>query len=180
MHRLDKETSGLLVFARTWAAKQDLASQFRAHTVHRRYLAIASGDVRTQTLRTDLLDDRGDGRRGSARGGGRPPPGARHAVTHVERLEGLGGVATLVACRLETGRTHQIRIHLGEAGHPLLGERVYGPKDPARRAAAPEAPRLMLHAQELGFRHPGTGRDVRWERDAPADFVEVLRRLRTY
>jgi 23S rRNA pseudouridine1911/1915/1917 synthase len=177
VHRLDKETSGLLVFTRTWGAKQDLALQFRAHSVHRRYLAIASGDVRTQTLETDLVEDRGDGRRGSARGRGKPPAGSRHAVTHVERLEGLRG-ATLVGCRLETGRTHQIRIHLGEAGHPILGERVYGPRAGDDRAGAGIAvPRLMLHAGELGFRHPGTGRPVRWERDAPEDFQAVLREL---
>ena len=175
VHRLDKDTSGLLVFTRTWAAKQDLAAQFRAHTVHRRYLAIAAGAVRTQTIRSDLVEDRGDGRRGSARGKGKAPAGARRAVTHVERLEALPGGATLVACRLETGRTHQIRIHLAEAGHPLLGERVYVPRG---YPTLPEAPRLMLHAEELGFRHPTSGQEVKWSRGAPEDFERVLGRLR--
>ena len=172
VHRLDKETSGLVVFTRTWVAKQSLASQFRRHTVHRRYLALAHGDVRTRTLRSFLLDDRGDGLRGSARG----TPGARgrEAITHVERIEPLG-FATLVACRLETGRTHQIRIHLSEAGHPLVGERVY-----VRRYPGPliEAPRLMLHAAELGFVHPTSEREVRWELPLPDDMRAVLERLR--
>ena len=103
--------------------------------------------VPSQTLRSRLLKDRGDGYRGSA--AVRPGEG-RLAVTHVERLESLG-LATLVACRLETGRTHQIRIHLAEAGHPLLGDAVYGMDF---RGVRLPAPRLMLHAAELGFAHP--------------------------
>jgi len=182
VHRLDKETTGLLVFTRTWLAKQSLSAQFRKHAVHRRYLAIAHGDVRSGVLRSVLVGDRGDGLRGSARGARgkivtRAPagaPDAREAVTHVERLEALRG-ATLVACRLETGRTHQIRIHLSEAGHPVVGERVY-----VRRFAGPllEAPRLMLHAAELGFVHPATEREMRWEQPMPDDMREVLARLR--
>jgi 23S rRNA pseudouridine1911/1915/1917 synthase len=172
VHRLDKETSGLVVFTRTWLAKQGLASQFRHHTVHRRYFALAHGDVRSRTIRSFLLEDRGDGLRGSARG--TPGPGAREAITHVERLEALAG-ATLVSCRLETGRTHQIRIHLSEAGHPIVGERVY-----VRGFAGPllEAPRLMLHAAELGFVHPASEREVRWELPMPEDMQGVLERLR--
>ena len=130
------------------------------------------GDVRSRTIRSFLLEDRGDGLRGSARG--TPGSQAREAITHVERLEALRG-ATLVACRLETGRTHQIRIHLSEGGHPLLGERVYIKRFAGRLL---EAPRLMLHAAELGFVHPATQREVRWERPMPADMAEVLERLR--
>ena len=171
VHRLDKETSGLLVFARTWLAKQSLAAQFRAHTVVRRYVAIATGDVKTRTFRSEIVQDRGDGLRGSRVRGGR----GQLAVTHVKALEPLGTVATLVECRLETGRTHQIRIHLSEAGHPLVGEKVYirdyrGPLLPA--------PRMMLHAAVLGFVHPSTEEDVQWERGAPRDFEEVLASLR--
>jgi 23S rRNA pseudouridine1911/1915/1917 synthase len=178
VHRLDKETSGLLVFARTFLARQRLKGQFRVHSVHRRYLALAHSAVRAQTIRSRLLADRGDGRRGSAEavlfGRDPRPEEGRPAVTHVEVVEALAG-ATLIACRLETGRTHQIRIHLAEAGHPLLGERVYvrgydGPWLPA--------PRVMLHAAELGFEHPVTGEALRWTRPPPADFLEVLRRLR--
>jgi 23S rRNA pseudouridine1911/1915/1917 synthase len=172
VHRIDKETSGLLVFTRTWQAKQALTSQFRHHTVHRRYLAIAHGDVRSGTLRSFLVENRGDGLRGSAKGS--PPGDTREAITHVERLEGLKG-ATLVACRLETGRTHQIRIHLSEKGHPLLGERVYVR---GWRGTPIEAPRLMLHAAELGFIHPATEHEVSWTLPMPSDMQAVLERLR--
>jgi len=172
VHRLDKETSGLIVFTRTWLAKQHLAAQFRRHSVSRRYLAISHGDVRGRTVRSFLLEDRGDGLRGSARG--EPPRQGREAITHVEVIERLVG-ATLVACRLETGRTHQIRIHLSEAGHPLLGERVY-----LRGFPGPtfEAPRLMLHATELGFVHPATERSVSWELPMPDDMRTMVERLR--
>jgi 23S rRNA pseudouridine1911/1915/1917 synthase len=172
VHRIDKETSGLVVFTRTWMAKQDLAGQFRRHTVLRKYQAIAHGDVRSGTHRSVLLEDRGDGLRGSARG--RTGKEGREAVTHVERVEALKG-ATLVACRLETGRTHQIRIHLSEAGHPIVGERVYvrGFRGPVL-----EAPRLMLHAEQLGFVHPASKREVAWERPPPQDMQGVLARLR--
>jgi 23S rRNA pseudouridine1911/1915/1917 synthase len=166
VHRLDKETSGLLVFTRTWLAKKSLSAQFRAHTVERRYLAIAHGVVPKRTVTSSLVADRGDGLRGSSR----DPHLGQRAVTHVEPIETrtIGGAkATLVSCRLETGRTHQIRIHLAEMGHPLVGERVYvrdyrGPKI--------DAPRVMLHAAVLGFVHPKTERTMRWEEPPPADF----------
>jgi 23S rRNA pseudouridine1911/1915/1917 synthase len=105
---------------------------------------------------------------------------SQRAVTHVEVIERFDGKAgqpcALVACRLETGRTHQIRIHLAEAGHPLLGERVY-----VRGYAGPlvPAPRNMLHASELGFDHPATGAPMRWTSKPPADFEEMLAFLRT-
>ncbi len=172
VHRLDKETSGLIVFTRTWMAKQSLTQQFRVHTVHRRYLAIAHGRVPTQTIRSRIVPDRGDGLRGSLRAQA-PREIGQPAVTHVELLEELDG-ASLVACRLETGRTHQIRIHLSEAGHPLVGERVY-----IRRFAGDPIPaeRMMLHAAELGFVHPATNAEVRWELPLPDDMVQTLRRL---
>ena len=176
VHRIDAETSGLLVFTRTWLAKQSLASQFRAHTVVRRYVAIAHGKVRPQTIETHIMEDRGDGLRGSweARQRKGKPTGQR-AITHITPLEHLPGGATLVECRLETGRTHQIRIHLSEVGHPLVGERVY-----VRNFRLPQipAPRLMLHAQKLGFVHPVDQTDVVFERSPPPDFEEVLVRLR--
>ncbi len=175
VHRLDKETSGLVVFTRTWLAKQALSSQFRHHTVHRRYLAIAHGDVPERTLRSFFVENRGDGLRGSKRGLGRKPPtDGREAITHVTRVEPLAG-ATLIACRLETGRTHQIRIHLSESGNPLVGERVY-----VRGYLGPllEAPRLMLHAAELGFVHPATEREMRWELPTPEDMLAVIARLK--
>jgi 23S rRNA pseudouridine1911/1915/1917 synthase len=170
VHRIDKETSGLVVFTRTWLAKTSLSMQFRQHTVLRRYLAIAHGVVRRGTVRSRIVADRGDGVRGSTKHAGE----GQLAITHIEPLELLDG-ATLVACRLETGRTHQIRIHLSESGHPILGERVY-----VRGFAGPEipAPRLMLHAALLGFVHPKTGARMRWESEPPRDFREMLERLR--
>jgi 23S rRNA pseudouridine1911/1915/1917 synthase len=163
------------VFTRTWLAKQSLSLQFRKHTVHRRYFAVAHGDVRSRTIRSLFIDNRGDGLRGSAHDQPRTSPmGAREAVTHVERVESFA-LATLVACRLETGRTHQIRIHLSEAGHPVVGERVY---IRSWKGIPIEAPRLMLHAAELGFVHPATDQAVRWDRPIPSDMSAVLERLR--
>jgi 23S rRNA pseudouridine1911/1915/1917 synthase len=180
VHRLDKETSGLLVFTRTWLAKQSLTQQFRDHTVVRRYLAIAHGDVQSQTFRSEIVQDRGDGLRGSRirgrhKGRGQEGGQGQRAVTHVTALQRLDG-ATLVECRLETGRTHQIRIHLSEAGHPLVGEQVYI-RD--FRGDELRAPRMMLHAAELGFVHPATEEDVKWEKEPPPDFAATLARLRS-
>ncbi len=112
--------------------------------------------------------------RGSVRGPGRKTASdGREAITHVTRLEPLAG-ATFIACRLETGRTHQIRIHLSESGNPLVGERVY-----VRGFRGPilEAPRLMLHAAELGFVHPATEQTMQWERPMPADMSRRARAL---
>jgi 23S rRNA pseudouridine1911/1915/1917 synthase len=170
VQRLDKETSGLLVFARTTVAKRELQQQLRRHTMHRRYVALAHGAVRGGTIRSRLVQDRGDGRRGSTE---RSDLG-REAVTHVRVLERFASV-TLVECRLETGRTHQIRIHLSEAGHPLLGERVYS----RGFADLLPAPRVLLHAAELGFVHPVTGRDMRFERPIPEDMASVIERERS-
>jgi 23S rRNA pseudouridine1911/1915/1917 synthase len=171
VQRLDKETSGLLVFARNLGAKRQLAQQFRRHSIERRYLALAKGTVREQAFRSRLVKDRGDGRRGSTR----HRELGREAVTHVRPLERLPG-ATLVECRLETGRTHQIRIQLAEAGHPLYGERVYAhPRDRSGLAA----PRLMLHAAVLGLVHPTTGERLRFTDPLPPDMLAALDRLRS-
>ncbi len=185
VHRLDKETTGLIVFTRTWTAKKALGLQFRQHTVHRRYLAIAHGVVRSQTIRSHLVEDRGDGRRGSIEArGGRGRVGTHGepqlAITHVEALQKLQG-ATLIACRLETGRTHQIRIHLSELGNPIVGERVYTKRYETNGGVLIPAPRLMLHAAELGFKHPAAAEDeeraMKWEDPLPADMLETLARL---
>jgi 23S rRNA pseudouridine1911/1915/1917 synthase len=171
VHRIDKATSGLVVFARTTVAKRHLKQQFRFHTIHRLYMALAHGRVESQTIRSRLVADRGDGRRGSTNHGDM----GQIAVTHVETVEHLPN-ATLLHCRLETGRTHQIRIHLAEIGHPLLGERVYA--SPAiGQIALP--PRQMLHASELGFRHPTRDTELRFTSELPPDFQAVLRSLRS-
>ncbi len=168
VQRLDKETSGLVVFARTVTAERGLGKQFHAHTVHRRYLAIVPGYVPKRTIRSHLVRDRGDGRRGSTA----LPEQGKEAVTHVEPVERLPGY-TVVACRLETGRTHQIRIHLAELGHPVCGEKVYGP-----RTDDSGAPRLALHAAELGFKHPASGEEMRWDMPLPPDLARFVERLR--
>lgn len=174
VHRLDKETSGLVVFARTRAAERHLGAQFRAHTTERTYLALVRGAPATGRLESWLVRDRGDGRRGSS-----PTPGeGQHAVTHVTLLEQLGAYA-LVECRLETGRTHQVRIHLGEAGAPLCGERVYD--RPPHGRPAPDGSglgRVALHAATLGVDHPATGQRLRWQAPLPADLAALLARLR--
>jgi 23S rRNA pseudouridine1911/1915/1917 synthase len=174
VHRLDKETSGLVVFARTVEAERHLGRQFRAHTVERTYLALVRGRARDERIESFLVRDRGDGRRGS---GGEPGTGQR-VVTHVRVVEALGAY-TLVECRLETGRTHQVRIHLGEAGTPLCGERIYD--RPLHGTPLPDGSgmaRPALHAASLGFEHPGTGRRVVWQSRLPKDMIELLRKLR--
>ncbi|MCE5302065.1 MAG: RluA family pseudouridine synthase [Planctomycetaceae bacterium] len=174
VHRLDRETSGLMVFARTAEAEKNLGQQFRVHSITRRYLAIAHGRVPAQTIESRLVRDRGDGRRGSTR----LPNAGRLAVTHVQPLESLGDY-TLVECRLETGRTHQIRIHLAENGHPLCGERVYN--QPLFRPSRPDrsgAPRLALCAVELGFLHPVTGQPMHFDMPLSPDLAAFVRRLR--
>jgi 23S rRNA pseudouridine1911/1915/1917 synthase len=174
VHRIDRETSGLVVFARTVPAERILAEQFRAHTTHRRYLAICVGRVGAGTIQTNLVRDRGDGRRGSSEG-----EEGKRAVTHVRPVEHFGDAFTLVECRLETGRTHQIRIHLSEIGHPVCGERVYSAPRHMKIEDASQAPRVMLHAAELGFVHPETGEDLRFESPLPADMRRLLDRLRS-
>ena len=176
VHRLDRDTSGVMVFTRTADAKRLLAAQFRAHDLDRVYVAIAHGAVKEARIESHLLLDRGDGLRGSfghyRRARGDPPDAAKHAVTHVKPVEQLKG-ATLVECRLETGRQHQIRIHLSEMGHPLVGENVYIRDYEGARI---EAPRTMLHARMLGFTHPRTGKALSFERAPPEDF-ETTRAL---
>lgn len=155
VHRIDLPTSGLLVFARTRDANKRLGDAFRVHDVDREYRAIAIGDVASQTI------DR--------------PIGDRRAVTHVEALEALAG-ATLVAARLETGRTHQIRLHLAGLGHPIAGDTQHGGE--TARLFAPRAPRLALHAATLGFTHPATGARVRFESPLPDELARYVDRLR--
>ncbi len=177
VHRIDRDTSGLVAFARTPAAAEHLTSQFRKHTADLRYLALTRGVPAPGRIESVLVRDRGDGRRGSTRKTN--PPDGKRAVTHVKVVEDLGDYAA-VECRLETGRTHQVRIHLGEAGTPLCGERVYD--RPVNGKPAPDgsgARRPMLHAARLGFTHPETGEEMVWEAKPPEDFAAVWARLRS-
>jgi 23S rRNA pseudouridine1911/1915/1917 synthase len=174
VHRLDKETSGLVVFARTVEAERGLGRQFAKHHVTRRYLALVPGTVKEQTVRSFLVRDRGDGLRGSTT----IPGQGKEAITHLAVEEKVAGF-TLLSCRLETGRTHQIRIHLAELGHPVCGEQVYNrkPHGPPLPDAS-GSPRLFLHAVELGFVHPVTSEALHWEMPLPAELSDVVARLR--
>jgi 23S rRNA pseudouridine1911/1915/1917 synthase len=174
VHRLDKQTSGLLVFARTVAAERLLGKQFHSHNVRRRYLAIIAGYLAPQTISTRFVRDRGDGRRGSTSLTGQGKP----AVTHVDVVERLPA-HTVLACRLETGRTHQIRIHLAETGHPVCGDPVYHRLSTGQDLPdSSGAPRLALHAAELGFQHPATGAEMNWSSPLPVDLTSFLDCLR--
>jgi 23S rRNA pseudouridine1911/1915/1917 synthase len=173
VHRIDKDTSGLLLFAKTKAAERALGALFRSHDVERTYLCVVHGQLTDRRLESRLVVDRGDGLRGSTR---RPGQGKR-AVTHVRVREALAQAA-LCEVQLETGKTHQIRIHLAENGHPLVGERVYI-RDFTRAGHTPiAASRLLLHAATLGFEHPITKKRVRLESPLPEDFLAELQRLR--
>jgi 23S rRNA pseudouridine1911/1915/1917 synthase len=167
VHRLDKDTSGLLVVAKTLEAQAELVRQMQARSVRREYLAVAHGRV--------------------ARGGsidapiGRHPvkrtrmavvARGRHAVTHYEVIERYAR-ATLLRCRLETGRTHQIRVHLSMLGHPLLGDQTYG-----KRGSAPAFPRQALHARTLALVHPRSRVKLAWESPLPPDMERLLEALR--
>jgi len=174
VHRLDKDTSGLVVFARTKEAERNLGKQFRAHSIERTYLAIVRGKAKPGRIETYLVADRGDGRRGSSA----EPGQGKRAITHVRVLEELGDY-TLIECRLETGRTHQVRIHLGESGTPLCGERIYD--RPLHGRPIPDgsgAPRLALHAASLGFKHPVTSKSMAWKSPLPKDLKKLVARLR--
>jgi 23S rRNA pseudouridine1911/1915/1917 synthase len=166
VHRLDKETSGLLVVAKTEEAMQDLVRQLQARTVKRTYLAIARGAVPGEgTVDAPI------GRHPAQRTRMAVVPGGKPAVTHYRVRERFGAHA-LVECDLETGRTHQIRVHLASIGHPLEGDPVYGARG-ARRL-----PRQALHAWKLAFVHPRTGRPVRFTAPPPADFEALVDELR--
>jgi 23S rRNA pseudouridine1911/1915/1917 synthase len=175
VHRIDRDTSGLVVFARTRKTAEHLTKQFRKHTVDRRYLALTRGIPTTARVESVFVRDRGDGRRGSVTTADTPV--GKRAVTHVKVLEKLGEFA-LVECRLETGRTHQVRIHLGEAGTPLCGETVYDrPLNGKPVPDASGAKRPMLHAARLGFVHPETGEAMSWDVSPPDDFAALLSKM---
>jgi 23S rRNA pseudouridine1911/1915/1917 synthase len=169
VHRLDKETSGALVFARNRAAHHALQDRFRTHAIDREYVALVEGiPADSGTFDADLVREPGL-RRSIARSGQE----GRRAVTRYRTVEDLGNAA-LVSIRPETGRTHQIRVHFSAGGHPILGDRVYGRPGTGARSA----PRQMLHARRLEFPHPKTGKNVSAESPLPDDFAKVLSLLR--
>lgn len=181
VHRLDRDTSGLMVFARTPQAEQSLVRLFSKHQIERAYVAVVHGAAREQTIHTWLVRDRGDGLRGSSPLG-KGAPDSQEAITHIKSLEKFsagGETYSLIECRLETGRTHQIRIHLAEIGHMLCGERTYThqPGDKPQRDSS-AAPRQALHAAVLGLVHPLTGKQLAFRTKLPRDLQEWLSRLK--
>jgi 23S rRNA pseudouridine1911/1915/1917 synthase len=172
VHRLDKDTSGLLVVAKTLTAQTDLVRQMQARSVRRHYLALALG-----TVERDGTVDAPLGRHAVQRTKmAIVRAGGKEARTHYAVLERFAR-ATLLECRLETGRTHQIRVHLASIKHPLAGDPVYG-KSKSGDARLDAFPRQALHAWKLALRHPATAGEMAWESPLPADFAQLLESLR--
>jgi len=171
VHRLDRDTSGVLLVARTLAALEHLARQFRERTVEKRYLALVRGVVKGKegTIERPIGRHPRERKRMSVRS-----RRGRSAITHWRVLERLPG-ATLVALRPETGRTHQLRVHLAAMGHPIVGDRIYGAR---RRESLLVFPRQALHAEAIGFRHPRTGRPLVIRSPLPSDLDGLLAALR--
>jgi 23S rRNA pseudouridine1911/1915/1917 synthase len=166
VHRLDKDTSGLMVVAKSIEAHTHLVRQLAARSVKREYLAVAAGDVRAGgTVDAPI------GRHPTRRTTMAVVATGKPARTHFEVVERFG-IATLLACRLETGRTHQIRVHLASLGHPLVGDPAYGKRSPV------PFPRQALHAARLGLVHPITGRARTWASAPPPDFAALVLQLR--
>jgi 23S rRNA pseudouridine1911/1915/1917 synthase len=177
VHRLDRDTSGLMIFARTPSVAQTLGLMFRKHEVIRKYHAVVHGHPTAQTFDNILVRDRGDGIRGSKQTDA-PDKTEQRAITHVRPLEKIGPYS-LVECQLETGRTHQIRIHLAEAGHLLCGDPIYGRnRDGSRTEDMSGAPRQALHSATLEFNHPISGESLRFKMPWPADLFQWLKQLR--
>ncbi len=169
VHRLDKDTSGLLVIAKTLIAQTDLVRQLQARTVTREYRAVTHGKVTRDGKIEGAIgrDPRSRTRMAVVRGG-------KPAVTHYKVLEKLAR-ASVLACRLETGRTHQIRVHLQKLGHPIWGDPVYGPRNPP---VTPQLPRQALHAEKLALTHPQSGETLHWQAPLPDDMQQLIAALR--
>jgi 23S rRNA pseudouridine1911/1915/1917 synthase len=180
-HRLDRNTSGLMLFARTREAEQRFMTMFRRHTIQREYVAVCHGIIAPQTIESMLVRDRGDGLRGSVPANPNPEQleSAEKAITHVLGSKPIAdGRFSLLRCRLETGRTHQIRIHLSEAGHRLCGEPMYiVGSDGLELADDSKAPRQALHSDRLIFKHPFTGEEMKFEMPWPKDLANWIRSL---
>jgi 23S rRNA pseudouridine1911/1915/1917 synthase len=174
VHRLDQDTTGVILMVTQARALRSFQAMFRAHAVERGYVGVVEGVFLTPSGRIDLplVSDRGDGRRGVSR----DPSLGVPTVTHFKVLETFGQTASMVECRLETGRTHQIRIHLAEIGHPVVGDPVYRPRtDP--RFPVPFG-RQALHAQSLCFVHPFSHESIGVQAPLPADLTELAAELR--
>ena len=169
VHRIDKDTSGLLVVAKTDAAHQALSDQMSVHAIHRVYHAVVYGNLREDEgfVEAPIGRDPRDRKKMAV-----TPVNSKYAYTGWRVLERLGNF-TYIACQLKTGRTHQIRVHMASIGHPLAGDPVYGPRNCIRSLGG-----QCLHAKELGFTHPATGEWMRFDSELPGWFQEYLIRLR--
>ena len=172
VHRIDKDTSGLLVMAKNDAAHQALSTQFSVHSIHRVYHAIVYGNLKEDEgfVETYLGRDPRDRKKMAVVSP--EASGARYAYTGWRVLERFGNF-TYIACQLKTGRTHQIRVHMASIGHPLAGDAVYGPKNCIKSLNG-----QCLHAKELGFVHPKTGEWMQFDSPLPPYFTDFLTRLR--
>jgi 23S rRNA pseudouridine1911/1915/1917 synthase len=178
VHRLDRDTSGLMIFARTPGVAQALGRAFKNHRVVRKYHAIVHGHPEAQTFDSILVRDRGDGQRGTKPADRGDDPTEQRAITHVRPLERIGPYS-MVECQLETGRTHQIRIHLSEAGFLLCGDPIYKRRPDGNAVAdGSGAPRQALHSATLSFEHPISGAKLEFKMPWPADLHRWLKELR--
>lgn len=169
VHRIDKDTSGVLMIAKSDAAHNSLAQQLAVHSITRKYYAVVCGNIKEDSGTVD----KPIGRSPKDRKKMAVVQGGRRAVTHYRVLERFGGKYTLIEAQLETGRTHQIRVHMASLGHPLLGDTVYGSeKQPFKLQGQ------VLHAKVLGFNHPSDGRYVEFESPLPEYFEKLLIKLR--
>lgn len=178
VHRIDKDTSGLLVVAKTDAAHEGLATQFAEHSVHRRYLAICGGFPNPATGTIDARIGRSDANRKKMAVLDKNSSRGKTAITHYTFLDRLTD-ASLIECRLETGRTHQVRVHCASIGHALLGDPIYGQTPKALKPLLKELDfaRQALHAAELGFDHPVTRKNVHFKANLPDDMQELIDEL---
>ncbi|GGD57703.1 RluA family pseudouridine synthase [Erythrobacter arachoides] len=178
VHRIDKDTSGLLVVAKSDAAHEGLARQFADHSLERAYFAVCSGHPRLLAGTVDERLGRSDADRKKMAVLPKDSSRGKRAVTHYKVLDRLDHAA-LVECRLETGRTHQVRVHLASIGHPLLGDPVYGRAPSALKPLLKQLgfERQALHAAVLGFVHPVTRHALSFSSDIPSDMAELIDEL---
>lgn len=189
VHRIDKDTSGLLAVAKNDESQLNLAKQFYDHSIERRYVTIVWGDIKEDegTVDTNIMRDPNDRLRYRITD---DPEKGKHAVTHYKVLERFGFV-TFIECRLETGRTHQIRVHMSSIGHPIFGDERYGGNEIRKGTIYTKykqfiqncfdiCPRQALHAKTLGFAHPVTGKWIQLDSDIPEDMLMLLDKWRKY
>jgi 23S rRNA pseudouridine1911/1915/1917 synthase len=174
VHRIDKDTSGLLVVAKTDPAHEGLSAQFAKHSIDRRYKAIVAGVPTSGKVDAPLARSPHDRKKVAIQARG------KRAVTHYTLITALKRDAALVECRLETGRTHQVRVHMASIGHPLLGDPVYGRARPSHRVILKDLgfARQALHAARLGFIHPVTSETCVFESEMPHDMQQLFSALR--